>query len=192
MRGKSRTFVIALALGLLFATAATATTVQQLNLEEMTTSAAYVYRGAVLGVEEGTTSYAGAEIPHVTYTIEVTEAFKGVEVGDVLTLRMVGELDAEPQVDGDLVTFPPFPDMPSFSVGGEYLLLTTAPSPLGLSAPVGLGQGSFEIGGVGLETARNEADNVGLFRGMKVEAPRHGAVPYGLLAREIRRNVNAQ
>ena len=61
---------------------------------------------------------------------------------------------------------------PSSSVGHDYLLLTTPPSPIGLSTTIGLGQGSFQITGkAGQEMATNEDNNLGLLDiGMNVHA----------------------
>ena len=45
------------------------------------------------------------------------------------------------------------------AVGGDYLLMTTQPSAIGLSAPVGLGQGCYTISGKG--DARMATDGLG-------------------------------
>jgi hypothetical protein len=63
-------------------------------------------------------------------------------------------------------------------IGGDYLLILTAESEVGLSAPVGLGQGAFTIFEQDkLAWAKNEFDNAGLFA---------GPVKYEELASKIR------
>lgn len=193
MQGKPKVLGLALALVLLTATAAVASSVQQMNLDEMCDRAELVYRANVLSVEEGTVVLPGGELPQVTYTLEVVEGFKNAAAGDVLTLRMVGTLGEGTSVENGNVRFSALPEMPRLEVGQEYLLLTTAASSIGLSSPVGLGQSSFHIvESGGLDLALNTVDNVGLFRGMRLNAPASGAVPYDLLASEIRRNVAGQ
>ncbi|HSG40426.1 MAG TPA: hypothetical protein VLE27_12370, partial [Thermoanaerobaculia bacterium] len=84
------------------------------------------------------------------------------------------------------------PELPRLQVGQDYLLLTTAPSAVGLSTTVGLGQGRFGLQGKpGQEVAVNDNRNLGLFRGMatagakSAEQP-EGPVPYATLATIIR------
>lgn len=94
-----------------------------------------------------------------------------------------------------------FPGMPQLEVGQRYLLLTTRPSRIGMSSPVGLGQGLFRITGAGgEEEAFNEYGNKMLFRGMEPPAMRQandasqardarqagGPMKYSQLAEEIR------
>ena len=93
--------------------------------------------------------------------------------------------------------------MPELAIGQTYLVFTTQPSAIGLSAIVGLGQGAFRIEQVGKdEVAVNEVNNSGLFRDMtapsapaarSLAAPPHppvsrrsGPISYDELARQIR------
>jgi hypothetical protein len=82
-----------------------------------------------------------------------------------------------------------FRDVPRLHSGKEYLLFLTAPSSVGLSAPVGLGQGAFGLVQQGKEKAAvNGVDNVGLFRGMRTAArfAGRGPINYSELASQIR------
>ncbi len=190
MEGKPKILGLVLALALLTASAAMAASVQQMNLDEMIDRAEYVFRANVLSAEEGSLVLPDGELPQVTYTLEVVDGFKNAAAGEVLEINMVGTLGDGTHRSGDTVRFSALPEMPNLEVGQEYLLMTTAPSSVGLSSPVGLGQSSFRIvEDAGLELAINTADNVGLFRGMRLQAPSSGAVPYDLLATEIRRSL---
>ena len=79
-------------------------------------------------------------------------------------------------------------DVPRLERGREYLLMTTAPSTIGLSTTVGLGQGCFFIRSVGKEEmAVNAFNNSGLFDGMEEpEGYTGGPIAYGQLVDQIR------
>ena len=92
-------------------------------------------------------------------------------------------------------------EMPQLEVGQGYLLLTTRPSAIGMSSPVGLGQGCFRISGNGSgEEAVNAYGNTMLFRGMEAPGTRQaggarqagGPMKYSQLAEQIRRLVNEE
>lgn len=149
-------------------TPAQAATVLQLNLEQMVDRAARIFRGTVLSVKEGTVQAGGAALPTVTYRLRVDEAFKGtyqqVKGLQIVEITMLGKLK-----QGQAATQRALPliDLPRLQVGQDYLLLTTAPSAIGLSTTVGLGQGAFRVTGKpGQELAVNENHNLGLLRGM--------------------------
>lgn len=156
-----------LALGLLWAPAQAAT-VLQLNLEQMVDRAERIFRGTVLTVREGKVQAGGAELPTVTYRIRVDEAFKGtyqeVKGLQIVEITMLGKLKQSQTATNRSL---PLIDLPKLQVGQDYLLLTTAPSAIGLSTTVGLGQGAFRVTGKpGQELAINENHNLGLLNGM--------------------------
>jgi hypothetical protein len=62
--------------------------------------------------------------------------------------------------------------MPVLVVNQTYLVFGTAPSRVGLSTSVGLGQGCFKVYGKDADRmAVNEVNNAGLFRDMVLPAP---------------------
>lgn len=146
-----------------------ASTVMQLNLGEMVQRADLIYRGTVLSVQADTVEVGGGRLPVTVYKLRVDESFRGefteVKGMRIAELRTLGKL--ETVRSGDLQSSAVLPHMPVLAVGQAYLVLTTRPSAIGLSATVGLGQGCFKILQVGKdETAVNEANNSGLFRDM--------------------------
>jgi hypothetical protein len=168
-----------------------AATVLQLNLGQMVDRADRIFRGTVLDVREGTVQAGGGELPVVIYRLEVEEAFKGtfqeVKGLQIAEITMVGKLKA---VDASTARFlSALPELPKLRVGQDYLLLTTAPSAVGLSTTVGLGQGAFTLSGKpGQELAVNGNNNLGL--GLETTGfappPSEGPVPYSTLAEQIR------
>lgn len=171
-----------------------ATTVLQMNLEQMVDRADKIFRGTVMDIREGTIQVGGGELPVVTYRLRVDESFKGtfteVKGIRVAEVKMLGKL--KPQSTSPVRSGSIIPELPRLQVGQDYLLLTTAPSAVGLSTTIGLGQGRFELQGKpGQEVAVNDNRNLGLFRDMdtgdaKSAAQPEGPVPYATLATIIR------
>jgi hypothetical protein len=154
------------------------------SLEEMVQRADMVFRGTVIDLSPGTVVGGGGELPAVTYWFRVDQAFKGSfqDKGDVqfVEVQMLGDLKGEVS-SGDVQRLTALPSPPQLRVGSDYLLLLTPTSAIGLSAPVGLGQGSFEILMLDKqEWAVNEYHNAGLF---------DGPVPYDALAGQIEQLV---
>jgi len=177
-----------------------ASMVMQFNLAQMCARAHLIVRGTILSSDPGTIAVGGGQLPIVTYRVQVDETFRG-EVQEVkgvriAQLRMLGK--SSPVRSGNLISASPLPKMPTLTVGHTYLLFTTQPSAVGLSATVGLGQGSFSIYREGKdELAVNEANNSGLFRDMNLTSVRArassattlsvvGPIAYDELARQIR------
>ena len=141
----------------------------QMNLGEMYGRAQRVFRGTVIAAVPGKVSVGGGELPTVTYRIRVDESFKGdfqivkgTRLAEVRMLAMDHPGTMATSIMAGLVS-----EIPRLEVGRRYLLLTTKPSAIGLSAPVGLGQGCFMISGRGnQEMAVNAHGNRMLFRGM--------------------------
>jgi len=190
---------------LVAAVPAVATTVMQMNLVEMSQRSAQIYRGTVLTAAEGTINAGGGQLPVVTYRLEVEEAFRGdipvVKGMRIAEIRMLGK--SKPVRRGNLIHVSSLPRMPELAIGRTYLVFTTARSAVGLSAIVGLGQGAFRIEQVGKdEVAVNEVNNSGLFRDMAAPTapaarslaappassavPGGGPISYDELARQIR------
>jgi hypothetical protein len=145
---------------------ASAAMVMKMGLGDLVGSADKVYRGTVLTREPGTVSAGGSEFSTVVYTIRVDDALKGNFAKPLVTITMLGNLKAD--VSGGNVEHLSAMDVnPNLSVGGEYVLFTTAPSAVGLSTTVGLGQGLFRIfaNADNRELAANSLNNHGIFDG---------------------------
>ena len=168
----------------------------KMNLEGMTSRAGHIFRGTVVEVSYGSMHLGGADLPTVTYTLQMVESFKGfrrsAKASSVEITFLGGERMSQPDENG-LVKILPLPEIPQLQRGEDYLLLTTEPSRVGLSVPVGLGQGAFHIReSDGVEKAVNEVGNVGLFQGMQMRRSLRGneKLSYQDLADEIRILVN--
>ena len=181
-----RTTLLLLGLALLALPAAHATTVLQMGLGDLCANSGKIFRGTVRSITPGTVTVGGGELPTVTYTFEVSDDLLGnlTTVKDgvrVTEITMLGEVKA-PAANGALQSLSVLPELPRLELGSEYLLLATAPSAVGLSTTVGLGQGSFAIYADDdkVEMAVNALGNQGLYA---------GPVTYTQLADEIRAQI---
>ncbi len=174
-------------------TFALATSVEHMNLEEMSAKADKIFRGTVISITPGSVEAGGAELPTVTYTIQVEDSFKGdfiIAKDDVRLAKVTMITDAKSGDTGDgLQKFGLFRDVPQLVVGGDYVLFTSAESSIGLSTTVGLGQGCFDVVG---GAALNRAGNLGLFRGAVTSGPAKGPLAYEDLSNRIRAILAAQ
>ena len=171
MNWKRKSYLLFAASLLILTAQVHATMMLQMNLEEMTGRADKIFRGTVIGVQQGTIEAGGTELPAVTYRFKVEELLKGEATqvkGDkaVMEIRMIGSLvHSKPDENGNL-KFSPFRDVPRLNEGGDYLLFTTAESAIGLSTTVGFGQGAFKVfpvdGADDDYLAVNEFNNAGL------------------------------
>ena len=155
---------------------------QRFTLGEMVDRAGRIFRGTVVDFQPGTVEAGGGSLPTVTYKFRVTQIFKGEveEKGRVkyAEVTMLGSIKADPK-DGAVKKFNTLPSPTRLEVGSDYLMILTPESKGGLTAPVGLGQGSFEIFQKDkTEFAKNEFNNMGLFK---------GPIEYSALAAEIQR-----
>lgn len=190
---RSRAGLLGGTLAALLALPAAATTLLQLNLEQLTDRADKIFRGTVIAIESGTVRAGGGELPIVVYRLRVEETFKGDVVAEkdgeaaVVELKVVGDVKQRPAVNG-MQRLTPLADIPRLVMGEEYVLFTTRPSVVGLSVPVGLGQGAFKIVDGGKEElAVNAFANQGLNRGARrVRLSAEGPVAYRELAAAIR------
>lgn len=176
--------ILSLALTILAGLPAAATSVLKMDLDGLTDRADRIFRGTVLSVEPGSTSVGGGELPTITYRIAVEEAFKGEYDGKesaVVELTVLGDLKRGDA--GGLTRFSNLPQAPRLVPGSDYVIFATAPSAIGLSTSVGLGQGAFKVylGPDRRELAVNELGNLGLF---------DGPVHYSTLADAIRQRVS--
>jgi hypothetical protein len=166
-----------------------ATTLVQMNLGDLVQRADRIYRGTVVGIDTGTVSAGGGELPTITYTIQVDQAFKGtfetIKDQQFATFTTLGKM--EPLQAGPYQRLTRLPEIPEMEIGRSYLLFTTRPSGANLSSPVGLGQGCFDIKMKGdQEVAVNQFRNIGLFRGMDVtDIAAQGPVSYERLTGEL-------
>jgi hypothetical protein len=144
--------------------------VMKMGLGDLVGNADKVFRGTVLSKEPGTVSAGGSEFSTVVYAISVDQALKG-DFGTgkdaaMVTLTMLSNLKADASTGNvkHLFTIEVDPDM---QVGSDYVLFTTAPSAVGLSTTVGLGQGLFRIfvNAAGREMSANDLNNHGIFDG---------------------------
>lgn len=161
--------LISIAVGacVLLAQPGSATTLLQLDLEQLVDRADKIYRGTVLSARAGTVEAGGGTLPTVTYKIEVDEAFKGdfetVKGRQIAEIRMLGKFPSVRAGNAERVSV--IADLPTLEVGKDYLLITTLPSAAGLSTTVGLGQGAFSVfGKAGEELAVNAFRNAGLLK----------------------------
>jgi len=138
-----------------------ASQVRPVNLEQMTERAATIFAGRCLETTVALDPEVGLEV--TTATFEVHRTVKG-QLGSTVVVRMVGGEDrrARESIAG----------MPRFRPGDEVVLFLYAPSALGLSSPVGLGQGRFAVitDKQGRKIAVNDLDNRNLRRRLSSQA----------------------
>lgn len=190
---RAAALVAILALVPLAASPAQAVTVEKLDLGRMVERAGSVTTVTVLSARPSTVRLRGGELPVTVYSVRVDEALAGAlprhddgRTAELAFLRNPGPTETR----GGLIHRSNLPELPNLRVGGRYLLLTTTPSLVGLSAPVGLEQGVFRVvGKPGAETAENALGNAGLFTGVESFAPEGwtaGPIPYDQLTAAIR------
>jgi hypothetical protein len=176
MRGRWSVRFVAGASIVLAAVASQATVVRQQPLDELVQEAERVFVGTCVDARDGAVLPPGGghPIPYAEYTFEVRDVLKG-RVGTRVTIRQFGTRTPRPTSDGRHAVVSRVPGMPQYEPGQEVLLLLTGDSGLGLTSPVGLGQGAFRVAAAaGKRVAVNAFDNRGLFRGMSVAAPPGG------------------
>ena len=173
-----------LALALALVTPAFATTVLQMNLNQLTANAAGIYRGTVLDIQQTTIQAGGGTLPALHYRVKVSEVFKGqvptikdVQIAEFKILGNVKDMNQGRALPG-------FPVMQS---GQEYLFFVAETGPIGLTQLMGLGQGCFTFSKAGAdEMVVNAFDNHGLFAGMAGSMPASGPVAYSEVSALIR------
>lgn len=159
-----------------------------MNLEQMSRAADSIYRGVVIAAVPGSVKGGGGDIPVITYRLRVSETHKGSPAGsgaglaEMTMIRPPTNSLGQPVLEG----------LPSLAVGKEYLLFAGAPSKLGLSSTIGLGQGLFLVhaSGPGEVKLRNSLNNRGLFRGMSNQLQAEGPVSYALVRTELSNSLS--
>jgi hypothetical protein len=151
--------VAAILSGMLLVASTRASQVRPLNLEEMTDRAAVIFVGRCLEVTE----QGHPQLRRVTrVTFQVEQPVKG-RVGQRVTIEMPGR-------SSDSLSGLHIAGVPEFKKGDEVLLFLYGKSKLGLSVPVGLGQGRFTIRrdklglAVGVNDFGNRAHQRGLYK----------------------------
>jgi hypothetical protein len=189
---KNRIALLLLGVAMFLSSNASAQIVQQMNLNDITDRAEKIFRGMVLNMTVGTVEAGGAELPTVSYNVQIVDGIKGLGDaggdygGGIISITMYGSVKGRPVNDGVEYLGGFQPEL--LDVGGEYLLFMTRPSGVGLSTMVGLGQGAFKV------LMRNKEDyvvngvnNQGLFRGIdRGNFPQDGPINYEALATRIR------
>lgn len=128
-----------------------AASVEQINLFEMVRAADRIFWGRCLQAEPGREASTG--LPVTAYTFEVLRGIKGARAAQSIRFQQLtgGPAGA---VRG----------LPVFSPGQEILLFLYPDSRLGLTSPVGLAQGIFQVGKGGRRgsTVLNRVGNANL------------------------------
>ncbi len=151
--------------------------VAQVNLDQLTRSAANIFHGNVVSKVEETLAVGGANAKVVRYHFAVNSMFKGAasEEFEMLVIKSPLNSLGKPLLEG----------LPEFSVGGDYVVFAGSPSKLGLSAPIGLTQGIFHVRGTGAgRHLVNSENNRGLYRGID-ESKRQGPVTFDVLTSRV-------
>jgi hypothetical protein len=119
-----------LSIALLFCAAASAVTLRQMSMDEMTASATAIVRARVTG---SSASRIGSTI-YTHYKLQVTETWKGVAPAEVLLPG--GTASGLRQS---------FPGVPQLQTGSEYVLFLWTSSSTGITHIVGFSQGIFNV-----------------------------------------------
>lgn len=174
-----------LALLTLCASPTPASTIRQLNLEDLARRADRIFSGRVLEVRVERDPALRQVVTRTT--LAVTRGARGNLPGR-LTITTLGGQDAGSSGPGEEPAGagpggqrrPSISGMPSFRKGEEVVLFLYADSRSGLTSPVGFGQGKFSVvpDKNGRRLAINGFGNRNLFRGLSARAEaRIGAPP---------------
>jgi hypothetical protein len=120
-------FLIAL---FLCCAAASAVTLQQLSVDQMTQSATAIVRARVTA---SSASLTGATV-YTHYSLHVTESWKGFTPAEVMVPGGIANGQRQS-----------FPGVPQLAVGTEYLMFLWTSSTTGVTHLVGLSQGLFNL-----------------------------------------------
>jgi hypothetical protein len=154
-------WILALAVGLIHTASVEGTSIVKMNLSEMVNRSGRIIVGTCIAIEEKTVqSQNGGEISYTNYTFSVAKSIKG-DAGATMEVRqfLYPSANSSGRVHTKIV------GMPTYELNHEYLLILTAESKLGLSAPVGLPQGYFKVSNAktGGKEVVNGMNNAGLF-----------------------------
>ncbi|MBI1910297.1 MAG: hypothetical protein HYS22_09030 [Deltaproteobacteria bacterium] len=140
---------------------ALALTVLSQNLEQLSKDADQIIAGQVIEAKEG---FDPEGRPIVTVTLQVEEAYKG-EVGRRFSFKQLRAPKPEEGMGESLLSG----SLPEYKKGEELVLFLSRPGSLGLTAPIGIMQGKFNVvtDDSGKKQVANLFNNKGLFSGMK-------------------------
>ena len=148
-----------------------ATTVKQMNLLELANRAEKIFTAKILSIQFSTIKGpSGKLIPCTVYRAKVEHVLKGNEHEEI-TFRFLGS--SQMKVQGNYGFKLQISGIPIYRLNEEILLFLSKESAIGLSAPIGLYQGSFKVykSITGKQMVVNGNNNAGLFKGMKQEEP---------------------
>ena len=139
---------------------ASASQVRSLNLEEITQRAARVFSGRCLETHDELDARLGLKVSVATFRVD--QGVKGIDGGSTVTVRMLLGETSSPVAT------------PRFRKDEDVILFLYGESALGLTSPVGMGQGRFQLisDKLGHRLAINSFGNANLFRGLSPEASR--------------------
>jgi hypothetical protein len=153
MGRKSRLLVV---LSLFISSTTFATKVIHQNVVDMARLAGTVFVGACTEAAVERVPFGTGSLPCTRYVFDVLEPVKGAP-GSRVMFRQLGTPSGAGHVVG----------MPEYRVGESYLLFLLPESSAGLTSPVGLYQGAFEIvSGEDGQQLLNLQDNLGVFHGV--------------------------
>lgn len=148
-----------------------ATTIKRMNILDLVQRAEHIFAGRVVGVEEGKVAAPdGSEILCTIYTLTIMDAIKG-HSSPTIKIRFLGS--QRMAVQGRYGRKLDIPGMPNYKLDDEVLIFLNKQSPIELTVPVGLSQGSFNIYSdprTGKKMVVNGIDNAGLFNGVAESA----------------------
>ena len=127
-----------------------ATIVKQINLEEITSSAHYVFSGVCIDIASMCDDETGRDV--VFFKFKILKMIKGEQLNE-LTIKMS-------KVALDMG------GAPTFKLGEEVVLFLYGKSNYGFTSPVGLGQGKFLVKhlSTGKKMVINGRNNIDLFK----------------------------
>ena len=138
-----------------------AATVLPMNLADLVQRAPRVFEGRCSHIEHVVvkSSDGQADIPSVRYTFEVLDTLKGTETKTIVISQLGRFQDGR-----NFFANPDHIGVPTFRVGGNYVLFMGPNGPTGLCAPIGLRQGVFDVDE---NQVRNRAGNGYILEGME-------------------------
>ena len=151
--------------------------VAQVNIDQLTRSAAQIFHGKVISKNEETIAIGGSNAPVVRYRFAVDSTLKGTTGSEFEMVTIKSPLDSrgKPLLEG----------LPRFELNATYVVFAGAPSKLGLSAPIGLSQGVFHVRGAGNNRHLvNDHNNRGLFRGIN-DSRTEGPIAFDALTSRV-------
>ena len=139
---------------------------QMVNLADMAKQADRILAGRILSVREGSILGGGGSIPVMEYTLSVSQVLKGQAAPQIVIRHFRVSGGTFLLGNGSMGRI----ELPIYRTNEDLILFLTADSSLGLSSPVGLIQGVFQIKkdkqGLPASVA-NALNNAGLLKGIK-------------------------